>query len=135
MPGVHIPHCAAPYRCKACWSGLRAPSFAKPSTVWTSWPSNCPAAVKQAKRCSPSMRMVQAPQSPASHPTLVPVRPSSYLKTSEVRETGLEEIEYPSPFRMKRMVLDPVSTSIMSTHIFLVKCDLRITTNLGLTRS
>src|ERR1700730_9166230 len=89
MPGVHAPHWAAPWRtndfCFTTWSGARAES---PPTVVTSRPSICPAAIRQAQTGSPSTRTVQAPQSPASQPTLVPVSPRCSRSTLERRSTG-----------------------------------------------
>ena len=51
-----------------------------PSTVSIAAPSACAVATRQAQTCSPSISTVQAPQSPASQPILVPVRPSSSRK-------------------------------------------------------
>ena len=63
-------------------SGDRA---ASPSTVVISHPATCPAATRQAQTGSPFSRTVQAPQSPASHPTFVPVSPRSSRSTRESR--------------------------------------------------
>ena len=47
-----------------------------------------PSATRQAQTCSPSSSTVQAPQSPASQPTLVPVRPRSSRSAAARRVTG-----------------------------------------------
>ena len=89
IPGVQMPHCAAPCRrkefCKRSKIGARS---ASPSTVVISQPSTCPAAIKHEQTCSPSSKTVQAPQSPASQPTLVPARPSDSRKTRDNLSVG-----------------------------------------------
>src|SRR3954452_213802 len=81
-----MPHCAAPWlwnaRCKA--PPLRV-CDGKPSTVVISYPPTCPAAVRQEQTGAPSTRTVQAPQSPASQPIFVPIRPRSSRKTCDRR--------------------------------------------------
>ena len=62
---------AAPTACR--WPG--------PSTVVTAAPVTDAAGIRQAQTGSPSTRTVQAPQSPASQPTLVPVSRSSSRST------------------------------------------------------
>ena len=62
--------------------------FASPSTVITSRPATWPTGVMQAQTCSPSSSTVQAPQSPASQPIFVPVRPSSSRKASARQASG-----------------------------------------------
>ena len=59
-----------------------------PSTVVTRRPPRWRPAVRQAQTGLPSSSTVQAPQSPASQPTLVPVRPSSSRSTSASRRAG-----------------------------------------------
>src|ERR1051325_9432262 len=46
------------------------------------WPSAWTANIKHERADSPSNRMVQAPQTPCSQPTCVPVRPSSWRRKS-----------------------------------------------------
>ena len=70
--------------------GARAGS---PSTVVTSCPSICPAATRQEQTGSPSSRTVQAPQSPASQPTLVPVNPRDSRRTLDRRSRGETEAD------------------------------------------
>ena len=86
IPGVQAPHWAAPCRrndcCSLPCSGARP---ANPSTVVISHPATCPVATRQEHTGSPSIKTVQAPQSPASHPTFVPVRPRSSRSTRESR--------------------------------------------------
>ena len=68
---------------KDCWSEFKAPSslFDKPSTVVTTLPSSRPTGTIQAHTARPSSKTVQAPQSPASQPTFVPVRPNCSRRT------------------------------------------------------
>ena len=86
MPGVQIPHCAAPCSWNARCSRLRPPFPASPSTVVTERPRTWPIGTRQEQTCSPSSSTVQAPQSPASQPTLVPVR--SQMLAEHAREPG-----------------------------------------------
>jgi len=73
MPGVQMPHWAAPWARKAARS-LSTSGWAA-SMVVTARPSACAVETRQAQACSPSISTVQAPQSPASQPILVPVSP------------------------------------------------------------
>ena len=75
MPGVQMPHCAAPWARNASRRRSVTPSGPGPSTVWIEAPSAWAVATRQAQTCSPSISTVQAPQSPASQPIFVPVRP------------------------------------------------------------
>ena len=82
MPGVQIPHWAAPWRWNESWrAASRPPASTSPSTVMTSRPATCPTGVMQEHTCRPSSNTVQAPQSPASQPTLVPVSARSSRST------------------------------------------------------
>ena len=82
MPGWQKPHCSAPQRSKASWTGSTPlPPAARwsgrsPSMVVTSLPCASAARVRQASTGAPSTRTVHAPQSPLSQPCLEPVRPS-----------------------------------------------------------
>src|SRR6478752_3398505 len=87
IPGVQAPHCAAPWTRKdVCRRLCMGDRLARPSTVVTSHPATWPAATRQAHTGSPSSNTVQAPQSPASQPTFVPVRPKSSRSTRERRQ-------------------------------------------------
>ena len=89
MPGVQMPHWAAPWARKDFCRPPSVPSApARPSTVSTVRPPTWPIATRQAQTCRPSSRTVQAPQSPASQPTLVPVRPRSSRSAAASRVTG-----------------------------------------------
>ena len=90
MPGVQIPHCAAPWCRKDFCSALSIPPspFARPSTVVTALPSRRAAGTMQAHTARPFSRTVQAPQSPASQPDLVPVRPNCSRRTRVIRAPG-----------------------------------------------
>src|SRR5262249_27151676 len=61
----------------ACCSGLSVPSgAASDSTVLTSRPSAWTASVRHERVAMPSISTVQAPHTPCSQPTWVPVTPS-----------------------------------------------------------
>ena len=64
---------AAPFSRNSCCKPEMELWSNKPSTVVISEPSICPTPTRQAQQASPSIITVQAPQSPALHPTLVPV--------------------------------------------------------------
>ena len=85
---MHAPHCTAPCARKADWSGSSRPSRSSPSTVVTSRSATCATGTRQAQTACPSSWTVQAPQSPASHPTFVPVSARSSRRTSESRRIG-----------------------------------------------
>ncbi len=57
-------------------------------------------ATRQAQVCRPSSSTVQAPQSPASQPTLVPVRPRSSRNADASRVTGGPFQAAAQPFRV-----------------------------------
>ena len=83
-PGVQMPHWAAPWRWKDSCSSLNMPPGAQPLDGRRHrGPRTWPSGTRQAQTCSPSSSTVQAPQSPALQPILVPVRPRSSRSTSE----------------------------------------------------
>ena len=90
MPGVQIPHCAAPRRgTRAGAGGAAASPSARPSTVLDHPGRRAGrSGTRQAQTGSPSSRTVHAPQSPASQPTFVPVSPRSSRRTSVRRRIG-----------------------------------------------
>ena len=61
---------------------------ARPSTVVISCPSACTANIRHERTGAPSRRTVQAPQTPCSQPTCVPVRPSSWRRKSDSSRRG-----------------------------------------------
>jgi hypothetical protein len=82
MPAVQKPHCSAWWRLKAaCRSPIRPPSLGQPFDGLTR-PSTCTASVRQARCATPSICTVQAPHTPCSQPTWVPVAPSSWRRKS-----------------------------------------------------
>src|SRR5260370_17674168 len=109
IPGVQAPHCAAPWVRNACCNFPPTFVSANPSTVVTSHPSTCPVATRHAQTGSPSNRTVQAPQSPASHPTLVPVSLSSSRSTRDSRCNGELETHTTRPFTRNAMNCASVS--------------------------
>ena len=82
MPGVQMPHCAAPCARKARCSRSVSPPVARPFDGLDGAAVRLAVGTRQAQTCSPSSSTVQAPQSPASQPTLVPVRPRSSRSVS-----------------------------------------------------
>src|ERR1700687_1591403 len=120
IPGVHAPHCAAPWLRNACCTlpPTDVPEdvrTASPSTVVTSHPSTCPVATRHAQTGSPSNSTVQAPQSPASHPTLVPVSPSSSRNTRDSRCHGELETATARPFT--RNTIDCPSVAVLGSRV------------------
>src|SRR3989442_13771879 len=102
MPVVHIPHWAAARRREdPCRRPNKGGGRESPSTVVTSCPSTCAIATRQAQTGSPSTKTVQAPQSPASQPTLVPVSPRLLRSPLDSRSTGGTETVTPHPFTEK----------------------------------
>src|ERR1700756_803769 len=69
------PHWSAWHSQKPSWTGCSSPLRDSPSTVVTSDPSAWTANIVQDLTAYPSTRTVQAPQTPVSHPTCVPVNP------------------------------------------------------------
>jgi hypothetical protein len=109
IPGVQAPHCAAPWtRKEVCKRLCMGDRLARPSTVVTSHPATCPAATRQAHTGSPSSNTVQAPQSPASQPTFVPVRPRSSRNTRERRRLPVTLTSTLRPLMEKEMSCDSI---------------------------
>jgi CO/xanthine dehydrogenase Mo-binding subunit len=73
MPGVQKPHCRAWCLWKAACNGVSAVSSERPSTVVTALPSACTASIRHDRTAAPSTITVQAPHTPCSQPTCVPV--------------------------------------------------------------
>src|SRR5690606_35820992 len=103
-PGVHAPHCAAPCSRKAACSTDRRP-LARPSTVLTVLPATLAAGIRQAPTGAPSTRTVQAPQSPASQPILVPVSPSSSRSTLDSLRRGGTRSETGASFTLRSIAI------------------------------
>src|ERR1700731_2219094 len=82
MPGVQKPHCSAWCLRKLFCSGVRSASLESPSTVTTLAPSACTASIRQERTAAPSTSTVQAPHTPCSQPTWVPVRCNSWRRQS-----------------------------------------------------
>src|SRR5579884_2671617 len=99
MPGVQKPHCRPCWSQNACWIGCSSAPFASPSTVSSSAPSACTANIRQERTVRPFIKIVQAPQTPCSQPTCVPVRRrSSRMKsTSSLRGSQLPRSPCRSP--------------------------------------
>src|SRR5438552_3847379 len=82
MPGVQKPHCRPWHTRNASCSGLSPAAGVRPSIVVTAAPSHWAASSRQARALQPSTRTVQAPHTPCSQPTWVPVRPRSSRRKS-----------------------------------------------------
>src|ERR1019366_1017378 len=67
---------------KACCTGWSVSPLANPSMVVMSWPTASRTNVVHAHTGVPSVHPVQAEHEPRSHPTLVPLMPSSNRSTS-----------------------------------------------------
>ncbi len=119
IPGVHAPHCAAPCVRKDCCKRAPVGDCCNPSTVVISFPATCPTATRQAQTGSPSKRTVQAPQSPASHPTLVPVRFNSSRNTRESRCDG--ELDTTTLRPLTENAIVPVSTSACNSRVVAIR--------------
>ena len=65
---------------KASCKAVNCPLVARPSMVVTLLPSACTASIVHDFTATPSTRTVHAPHWLVSHPTLVPVRPTSGRK-------------------------------------------------------
>src|SRR6202795_4974256 len=109
IPGVQAPHCAAPWVRNACCNLAPTEVSPTPSTVVPSHLSTCTVATRHAQTGSPSNRTVQAPQSPASHPTLVPVSPSPSRSTRGSRCNGELETTTSRPLTRNAMDCPPAS--------------------------
>ena len=77
IPGVQNPHWRAWFWRKASCIGWRVPLVARPSMVVISVPSAWTASIVHDFTDSPSTSTVQAPHDEVSHPTLVPVSPTT----------------------------------------------------------
>ena len=107
MPGVQMPHCAAPWRGRtpagARRRGCAAAGPRRSTTARARRPA--PAGTRQAQTGAPSSSTVQAPQSPASQPTLVPVRPSCRAGGLDSRVAGEAAIRLGAPLRVNATML------------------------------
>ncbi len=99
-----MPHCAAPCSRNARRKRSVSPRGPTPSTVSIDAPPACAVGTRQAHTCWPSRSTVQAPQSPASQPILVPVRPSSLRSVSASDANGAATAVTGRPFSVKPTV-------------------------------
>src|SRR6478736_924193 len=85
-PGVQNPHWRPWHSVNACCTGLIRPaSGARPSTVVITWSWAVTANIRHERIGWPSTRTVQAPHTPCSQPTWVPVSSRSWRRKSERR--------------------------------------------------
>ena len=87
------------------------------STVSTLQPSACTANIRQERALSPSTSTVQAPQTPCSQPTCVPVRPSVWRRKSASSKRG----------STARGEATPLTVTVMS-RVLLMRRSLRAAT-------
>ena len=103
MPGVQYPHCSAlratNSRCRSAMA-LRSVS---PSMVSTMAPSACTASIRQLRTERPSIMTLQAPQTPCSQPTWVPVRRSVWRRKSARCRRAATEAQTGLPLSVKAM--------------------------------
>src|SRR4051794_18643971 len=102
-PGVQKPHWSAWQSWNACCTGPSVPSaFVSPSTVVIRASTADTANIRQARTGSPSISTVQAPQTPCSQPTWVPVRPTSWRSASESSRRAGTRTSYVAPLTWSR---------------------------------
>src|SRR3990167_8691592 len=89
---------------KACCKGCNSPLELIPSIVVTLLPLLSTARTRQELTALPSTITVQAPQSPVSHPLLVPTSPRRYLSRSSRVSLGATEISRAWPLIITRML-------------------------------
>jgi len=89
MAAVQNPHWSAWVCWNARWGGCSgSASPASPSTVRSERPSAWIASIRHERIGSPSSCTVQAPHTPCSHPTLVPVSPAWWRMKSDSSVRG-----------------------------------------------
>src|SRR5437763_2147085 len=103
MPGVQKPHCSPWQARNASCSGLSPSAGVSPSIVVTVAPSHCTASSKQARALSPSTSTVQAPHTPCSQPTWVPVSPRSSRRKSLSARRGSISRSTTTPLTVRRV--------------------------------
>ena len=103
MAGVQKPHCSALRRRNASCRSAMSPESDTPSMVSTFAPSHCTASVRQPRTISPSTRTVQAPHTPCSQPTWLPVSPSVSRTKSTSVVRGSTDSATASPFTVMRI--------------------------------
>jgi len=81
MPGMQKPHCTAPADANA-WAYTAFSRGESPSTVSTFFPPSLATSVTQARRFTPSMSTVHAPQAPTPQAFLTEVSRSSSRRKS-----------------------------------------------------
>src|SRR5207249_4912501 len=102
MPGVQKPHCSPWHARKASCNGLRPSAGVRPSIVVTAAPSHCTASSRQARALQPSRSTVQAPHTPCSQPTWVPVSPRSSRRKSLSERRGSISRSTTTPLTVRR---------------------------------
>jgi hypothetical protein len=126
IPGVQKPHCMAWSAQKASCSGLRPSAGVRPSMVVTAAPSSCAARSRQLRALAPSTSTVQAPHTPCSQPTWVPVRASvsrrksaSDCRAGTSRATG-------QPLTVRRMARRAAGAGMTDANTTKARAALRV---------
>ena len=100
----------------ACSGCSRRRAAARPSTVVDAWPSACTANIRQERTGSPSRSTVQAPQTPCSQPTCVPVSSRSWRRKSLSRRRGSTSRAIETPLTVSRTVTKPDTAPLQQTR-------------------
>src|SRR5207248_5523379 len=103
---------------KACWTGCREESAAKPSIVVIFFPAAAPICMRQERTGEPSTKTVQAPHCPSPHPYLAPVRPRSSRRTLRRLASDATSTLCSTPFtnKVKAMSIRPEKLSLVQVH-------------------
>ena len=103
-PGVQKPHCSPWHSANACCTGLIASgSLPMPSTVVIAWACADTANIRHERIGWPSTSTVQAPHTPCSQPTCVPVRARSWRRKSDSSRRAGARAERTTPLTRTRM--------------------------------
>src|SRR5690625_2471432 len=108
IPGVQNPHCSAWQVLNERCSGCNSPLADSPSIVVTSCPSASTANIVQDLMPRPSTSTVHAPQLVVSHPTTVPVLPSTSRRYCTSKSRGSTSSVYCTPSTVRLIVCVPM---------------------------
>ena len=97
------PHCSPWHSANACCTGrARRPASASPSTVVISCPSTVTANIRQERTGRRRRSTVQAPHTPCSQPTWVPVSPRSWRRRRTAAAAPAPARRAVTPFTIRR---------------------------------
>ena len=101
------PHCRPWHSANACCTGPSEPSaLVSPSTVVISQSTAETANIRHDRIGRPSTRIVQAPHTPCSQPTCVPVSPRSWRSASESSRRAGTETSWVTPLTDEAYVVE-----------------------------